>query len=227
MKIALLLQGHFRTFEKTHHSWVNALEDCEYDCYFTTWNTINSNTKSWHSNPIENQPELTNSQIELLKTYDPNVTIEKQEFTEEEKNDIYAHAPHKSFIYKFEALKKTLLRIESSKKEYDIIICGRFDIEIKSIKFKDINKIKKINIDEIIIGGRISPDKDIFLYDLATTDIIYIFHPSKKEIFYNLPDDLINRKFRNGEDYMTNLFFSNFNKVTHSFLYQKDFEIIR
>ena len=45
MRIALLLQGHFRTFEKTHQTWINALEDCEYDCYFTTWNIIDANTK--------------------------------------------------------------------------------------------------------------------------------------------------------------------------------------
>jgi hypothetical protein len=225
MKIALLLQGHFRTFEKTHHSWINALEDCEYDCYFTTWNIINSNTKSWHSNAIENQPELTNSQIELLKTYDPNVTINTQEFTEDEKNDLYAFSPYKTHIYKFEALKNTLQRIESSKeeKEYNMIICGRFDLEINSIKFKDIT----INEDEIKFGGRVDKEKGKYIHNLAATDLLYIFHPSKKELFYNLPVGLKNRKFTNAEEYITDFFFINFNKVIHSFIYDKDFEIIR
>jgi hypothetical protein len=226
MRIALLLQGHFRSFENTHQSWINALEDCEYDCYFTTWNIIDANTKSWHSDANENQPELTSSQINLLKSYDPNVTINSQEFTKEEKNDIYASSPYKTHIYKFEVLKNTLQRIESLKeeKEYDMIICGRFDIEIKSIKFKDINMINK---DEIIFGGRIDSEKDKYLHNLSATDLIYIFHPSRKEIFYNLPIGLINRRFFYAEDYMTELFFSNFIKVIHAYTYGKDFNIIR
>jgi hypothetical protein len=224
MRIALLLQGHFRTFENTHQSWISALDGCEYDCYFTTWNIIDANTKSWHSDVNENIPELNISQISLLKSYDPNVTIEKQEFTEEEKNDLYAFSPYKTLVYKFEALKKTLLRIELSKKEYDIIICGRFDIEIKFIKFKDINIIKK---DEIIIGGRIISEKDIYIHNLSGNDILYIFHPSKKEVFYNLPNGLINRKFTYAEECVTDLFFSNFNIINHLYLYEKDFNIIR
>ena len=225
MRIALLLQGHFRTFEKTHQTWINALEDCEYDCYFTTWNIIDANTKSWHSDANNIQPELTNSQIDLLKLYDPNVTIEKQEYTEEEINDIYPHSPYKSHIYKFEALKKTLLRIESFKeeREYDMIICGRFDLEIKSIKFKNLT----IEKDEIKFGGNIRLDNENYQHNLGATDLLYIFHPIKKEIFYNLSDSLINRKFTHGEDFMTELFFSNFNKVNHLFMYERDFEIIR
>lgn len=218
MKVLLILQGHYRSFDKTNLSWKKALEGCDYECCFCTWDVIDSNTPTWYSNNKHINEKLTNKQIDLLKSFDPNVKILSQEFSSNDMQNIYAKVPLKVYMYKYNALKDIINSIDSSK--YDMIIISRYDILIKTIKFKDIT----IDVNEIKIGGRSS---NMFFRNIAASDLLCIIHPSNKDLFNILPKDIIERKFNSGEECYTDFYFSNFNKVNHIWNLYNDFEIIR
>lgn len=210
MRVALVLTGHFRTFEQTHTYWRTALEGCEYDVYCSTWDTINSNTISWHTRqPNNTHAYLTQEQIDLLRSFDPLVYIGHQEYTQEELNDIRLDCTSKSNIYRYESLCNTLKRIDPTK--YDIIVVGRYDLRIKDIFFKDIC----LEEDEIQCSGVYYGDK--FVRKYANTDTLYVFRPIKKEVFNNLFEIYENATQKNlkyPEEVFSELFYTFFSKVT-------------
>lgn len=210
MRVALVLTGHFRTFEQTHTYWRNALEGCEYDVFCSTWDTINSNTISWHTHQPTHTPNyLTDHQIDLLRSFDPYVQIGRQEYTQEEINDVQLDCTSKANIYRYEAICNTLKRIDPMK--YDIIIVGRYDLCINGIRFKDID----IQEDEIQCSGIYCGEK--FVRKYSNTDNLYMFHPIKKGVFENLFQIYENAKHKNikyPEEVFTELFYTFFSKVT-------------
>ena len=217
MRIALVLRGHYRSFDKVEESWIKSLEGCNYTCFFHTWNTIDSTTKSWCKDP-EKSIELSNDKIIKLKNWDPKLEIELQEYSQEEINDIYATATFKSYYYKYLSLKKTLNRI--NKDDFDIIIVGRYDLILNNISFKNIN----INKNEILIGAR---DDNRFLHNLATSDALFAFNALDKDKFNEAPIDFNERKFKYSEECYVDFFYKNFNIVNHIWKQQKDFDIQR
>lgn len=216
MKVLVILHGHYRSFDSTIQSWVNALENCEYEFRFSTYDEIDHNTRCWWHGDRDASPFLSDAQIEHLKKYDPNVEIKKQEFSEHERNDIYAQNPLKTYYYRFNAIKQILENVDESK--YDMIVISRFDILIKSIKFSDIS----VNINEVKIGARRDP---AFCHDLAASDMLCAFHPKNKSLFYNPPADLIERKFWAGEECWTDFYVKNFETVYLPWIYDVNFEI--
>ena len=219
MKIAFILRGHFRTFEKVQELWKHSLNNCNYDCFFHTWNTIDSTTKSWCKDPKDSEL-LTDNKLSILKSWDPNIVVEHQFYTDDELNDIYATATYKSYIYKFNSLKETLDRIDESK--YDIILVGRYDLIIKNVNF--INDLC-INPNEIFIGARGNDNR--FLYGLATSDCLFAFNSKDKYKFYNMPNDYIDRKFTYSEEAYVDFYYKSFDKVTHKWHQQTHFDIQR
>lgn len=219
MKIALILRGHYRTFEKVQESWKSALTNCDYDCFFHTWNTIDSTTKSW-CKEAQDSIQLDNNKINILKLWDANVIIDQQTYTNDELTDIYATATYKSYIYKFESLKKILDRIDETK--YDIILVGRYDLILLNINF--INDLE-INQGEIFIGARGSDNR--FIYNLATSDCLFAFNSKDKIKFYTIPTDYIDRKFNYSEEAYVDFYYKSFNKVTHKWHQQTHFDIQR
>jgi hypothetical protein len=210
MRVALVLLGHFRTFDKTYSSWRKALEGCEYDVFCSTWDTITSNTIAWHTaNPQYTQPYLTSTQIELLREFDPDVTICHQDISVDDIKNITLDHTTKSHLYRYDALCKTLNRIDSS--TYDIIVVGRYDAYINNIIFKDI----RIETDEIQCSGSFFGSK--FVREYANTDMIYAFHPSKKNVFTNLLHiyeyAIKNNTLKYPEEVFTELFYTYFTKV--------------
>ena len=218
MKILLILYGHYRTFDKTYTSWINSFEGCTVDYKFCTFDTIDHNTKCWHRDKTELKPNLSIEQLNLLKMLDPNVSIITQAFTNDESNDIYATMPLKVYLYKYNNIKKILETTDTSK--YDIIIISRFDIIIYDIKFIKATVLKN----EVNLGVR--PDHR-FLNNIAATDLLYMFHPSDKHLFYTMPSDLINRKFLLPEECYTDFFYNNFKKVNHIWNFNEHFSIYR
>lgn len=217
MKVLLILYGHYRTFEKTVLAWLSSLEGCDIVYKFVTFDTIDHSTKCWWHDNIEEQPKLTDKQIQSLKILDPNSKILTQVFSNEELNDIYATLPLKVFMYKYNNIKSILESIDE--KDYEMIIISRFDILIKNIKFKDV----LANANEIKIGYR-GPDNSFFM-NVAATDLLCAFHPSNKFLFYNIPDDIINRKLKFPEECYTDFYFKNFEHVNTKWSYYTDFEI--
>jgi len=218
MKVLLILYGHYRSFNNTHKSWINSFEGCDVEYKFCTFDTIDHNTKCWHRGQTTPKPHLTNDQIDLLKLFDPAVNILTQEFTEDEHNDIYAKMPVKVYLYKYNNIKKILESIDETK--YDIIILSRFDILINNIIFKNISICKN----EIKLGVR--PDKG-FLKGIAATDLLCMFHPSDKHLFYTMPTDIIDRKFLIPEECYTDFYYKNFERVIQEWNYDNHFTICR
>jgi hypothetical protein len=218
MKILLLLCGHYRTFDRTVASWISALDGCDFDCRFVTFDKIDHNTKCWWHDNIAESASLTNEQINLLKSFDPNTEILTQVFSETELNDIYATLPLKVYMYKFKIIKNILESIDD--KNYDMIIVSRFDVKINDIKFKNI----QINLNEINIGARLAGN---FFKGLAASDMLCAFHPANKNLFYNIPNDLIARNFSLPEECYTDFYYQNFIVVNHLWNWHDDFYIER
>jgi hypothetical protein len=217
MRIALVLRGHYRTFYTTHLSWREALKDHAYDCYFHTWNLVDFTHPTWNRDQ-RYALELYPIYIDHLKSFDKNVVIEKQIFSEDELNDIYADIPHKAYIYRFESLKDTLQRISLNK--YDLVLVGRYDILVN----KDLLNNIVISEDEILIGIN---ESQKHYKNISATDILYAFHPKNIDKFMNMPDDYIERKFKFGEESFTDFLYKSFKKVTHQWKYSKDYIIRR
>ena len=218
MKVLLILYGHYRSFDKTNSSWIKSLEGCDVDYKFCTFDRIDHNTKCWSRDETSPKPFLTSNQINLLKFFDPTVRIITQEFTKDENNDIYATVPLKVFIYKYNNIKSILESIDETK--YDIIIISRYDIFILNIEFKKISILKN----QVKLGMRFAPT---FFKGIGNTDLFCVFHPSDKNIFYTMPPDIINRKFKIPEECYTEFYYANFKIVNLEWEYNKDFTICR
>ena len=216
MRIALVLRGHYRSFDKTYKGWLEVLKGYEYDCYFHTWDLQDSTTPAWHRGEKYALP-LYPSNIELLKNFDKDIVIEKQEFTEEEIETKFLDAPYKTFIYRYKSLVDTLNRIQVSK--YDIVIVGRYDLELKDNCLSNII----INKDEIMIGG--INDKEYYK-ELRATDLLFAFHPENIPLFQINPY-IKEYNFKKGEEPFTEFLFNNFKKVSLKWKYEKEFNIKR
>ena len=217
MRIALVLRGHYRTFYKTYTSWREALKDHAYDCYFHTWNLVDFTHQTWHRGE-KYSLELYTKYIDHLKSFDPNVVIQIQEFTQDDLNDKYCDIPFKSYKYRYESLKDTLKRINPS--NYDMIIVGRYDIDINRDIFKDLS----VKENEILIGVH---NDQRYYKNISATDILYAFHPKNIGKFMNMPDDYIERKFKYGEESFTDFLYKSFKIITHKWKYSKDYIIRR
>jgi hypothetical protein len=217
MRIALVLRGHYRSFYKTHTSWKEALKNQIYASYFHTWNLVDFTHPTWHRGE-KYSLELYPKYIDHLKSFDPNVVIQIQEFTQDDLNDIYCDIPFKSYKYRYESLKDTLKRINPN--NYDIILVGRYDIDINRNIFKGLS----VKEDEILIGAY----NDLNYYkNMSATDIIFAFHPKNIHYFMNEPDDFTRRNFKRGEEWFTDFLYKSFKTVTHKWKYTKDFIIRR
>jgi hypothetical protein len=218
MKIALVLRGHYRSFDKTHIIWDNVLKGLDYDCYFHTWDLQDSTTPTWNRGE-KYALELYPRNTELLKKYDANIVIEHQEFSNSDISNIYMTAPYKTYLYRYESLKDTLNRIPIDK--YDIIIVGRYDLLLneKGVKFDNLI----ISDNEILIGAARDDD---YYKGLRCTDLLFAFKPKNIPLFEINPYDY-ELEFKNGEEPFTNFLFNNFKKVSVKWVYGSDFSIKR
>jgi hypothetical protein len=220
MKIALVIRGHFRTFDKLEKNLKDSLEGCDYDCFFHTWDTVDAVNQTWYRRHIIDPPKLDASQIDMLKRWDPNIVIESQEFTPDDHKQIYASwSPYKATVYRMNAFLKTLKRIDVSK--YDMIIIGRYDIYLHNVKFKDVI----VTPGQIELGAR--DCKTTILRELADTSEICAFHPSDLIKFYNPLDNTDPTKYTNTEEWYTEIFDKSFDKINIRWVSQKDFTLIR
>ena len=217
MRIALVLRGHYRSFDKTSETWLNELKGLDYDSYFHTWDLQDSTTPAWHCGEKHPLP-LYPSNIELLKTFDKDVVIDKQEFTEEEIQDKILNAPCKAFMYRYKSLTETLNRIPHGK--YDIVIVGRYDLELKNVCLSNI----RINEGEILIGGI---NHNEFYKEIKNTDLLFAFHPNNIPLFQVNPYVDLDRFKMGAEEPFTKFLFDNFKTVSLRWISEEDFVIKR
>jgi len=225
----VILKGHFRTFEQTYKSWEKCLAGCSKAMYLHAWDTVDSDTKTWHYNKesIEsNTNPLTQTQTDLLRSLDPECVIEAQEFTEEEKVDIVLTQPYKTFLYFWQGINSALARIQ---KESKYIFIGRYDISV-NIDFKGVT----CEEDEILIGYtyyKFPLAHKPFIY--GWTDIIFMINYKDKHKLMQVPQTILDlQKGKNpdylwAEDPITDFFNKNWKKVTPKWIGFTDFDIVR
>lgn len=230
VKLAVIIIGHFRSFEKTYKSLLSELQDenIDYDLFLHTWSTQNAITKSWH-NILESPKDLSPEQISLLQSLDPNVEIETQVFSPEELSDIINKKPCKAVVYLFKALQKCLKRVElknnSQDHKYDYILVTRYDVFHKNLGLSKL----KIRSNEICIGHRTKYSEG-YIDSLLANDIIFSFRSEDISKFYIDFENYINDKKRQikiVEEIYTLFFKENFRIVSREWEYDLEFFIVR
>jgi len=138
MKIAVLLFGHLRTYKQCYESLRQNLIDL-YDCdvFMHTWDSLDHNTKTWHSYKVEgNISSLEDLEKELYDLYKlKNLKIEKQIVQDEgeilcQGNPISLFGMH-SMLYSMK--EANVLREKYQKTHnirYDLVVIVRPDIKL-------------------------------------------------------------------------------------------------
>ena len=217
----VILKGHYRTFDTTHTSWDTSLSGCNYKMYLHTWDKQNSESSSWHDPGKSSQP-LTETQIQLLKSYDRDIQIENQKWTETEKTaNLLINTPFKSYLFYWQSIFSCLNRIQEESKY--ILIC-RYDIQI-NIDLKTI----QCEEGEIIIGYSHSANNN---FPFGMSDILYCIHYKDKHKLQSIPEMLYQwkenpSKYQLPEDYFSDFILTNWKKVTRKWLHRKDFLLVR
>lgn len=222
MNVAVCLVGHFRTFDKVHTGWKEFASRYNVDYYFSTWDTIDSDTKAWHKENGGNPPLLNENQLSLLRSYDPHVTIEHQEWTDEERNDIFINVPSKFFRYRYQQYNNIVQRILVSPKKYSAILFSRFDVSIHRIV------LPPLLHGEICIGYR---EDTAYIHSLAASDIFFMIHPEDIELLCKPHKSLLELRSKNTytkpEDFANDYYHTLWFKVTRIWKYGRDFQLVR
>lgn len=228
VKIAVIIIGHFRTFDKNYDSLLKELKNksLEYDFFLHTWSTQNATTSSWH-NMLDPPQDLTSSQISLLQSLDPDVEIKKQEFSEAELSDTICNKPCKAICYLFQALQKCLKRVEKaeilSKSNYDYILVTRYDVSCNNLQLDKI----KIRSNEICIGWRFCEG---YIESLVASDIIFMFNSKESSKFILDFDTYLQthkKEIKTPEEIYTLFFRDNFKTISREWEYNSEIVIIR
>lgn len=219
MKFAIVVRGHYRSFDRTFIELKRALDGLDCNCYFHTWNLLDSETQTWHRGE-KYKIKLHDRHIRTLQSFDQTTQIEQQEFNDIELKNIYLMAPYKTFDYRYTALRDTLKRICIN--QCDIVIVSRYDLTIN----KDCFKVMNIEPNEIFIGYAETKDVDNYYKNLRATDLLFAFHSSNIHVF-NINPYSKDTIFTKAEEPFTKFIFDNFKKVTLKWKYGTDFSILR
>jgi hypothetical protein len=135
MKIALILFGHMRTYEQCFQSLKeNFLDHYDVDVYMHTWNTIESETKSWHDRHMHNRDVPLEEWLKIKKMY----SLKKIDIGTQVVPEVDGVIPGSSLSYlgqKYmaESMKKAMDLIDPCKyDEYDLVVKMRPDIKLLS-----------------------------------------------------------------------------------------------
>jgi hypothetical protein len=222
MKIAVCLLGHYRSFDRVSACWGRLKAKYDIDFYISTWDCVNSNTQSWHKTDGNPTESLTQTHINILKSFDPEVTIMSQSWVTEERADIYLDMPIKCFEYRFQMYHNLVNRIHSSKKTYDLIVFSRLDVAIGNIVFSPVAE------GTIHIGYR---SDERYSYSTAASDILFAIHPD--DLSFMISPHLSIRKaremglYKKPEDYANDYYNSLWVAVIPTWKYDIDFTIVR
>jgi hypothetical protein len=133
MKIGLLLSGNPRTYKETIKALnLNLCNNNDVDIFIHSWETQDSNTKSWWRNKIKSK---IIKEKELIKLYKP-----KRILLESPKPFTSTYAKSDTFIYNlfsmqygvFKACELLISYSELNNINYDIIIRCRFDLFLQN-----------------------------------------------------------------------------------------------
>jgi len=192
MKVAVLLFGHLRTFEYcAPYLKKNFLDKYDCDVFIHTWNTMDSETKSWDNKKSQHCPVTEAIKAKIKKIYNPRkILIEEQVIKEE----ILVHslvddksASLAGIHFMFESMNKAnLLRKEYEKEKgisYDIVLVTRPDVAFFRVleleKTLNEAQILNLNIDKcrFFAGLYGSSETNVRLLLSRVSDILFFAKP--------------------------------------------------
>lgn len=155
MKIAVVLTGHCRDFDKTFPSFEeNVFKKYNTDVYFNTWDVNQQSVNTFGKFNLPNKPVNQNGLINKLKPYLKNYNFENWENYQKNRFSTISFLEREDDVFKINErakyhgsyyverirdqwwmVKKAWKLIENPY-EYDLIMRVRFDMLIENIQFK-------------------------------------------------------------------------------------------
>lgn len=222
MKIAVCLLGHYRSFDRVSACWDRLKVKYNIDFYISTWDCVDSNTKSWHTNGGNALIPLSELQIKNLKRFDCDVIIDSQSWTDEERTDIYLGVPIKLFEYRFQMYNNVVKRIQESGRKYDLVVFSRLDIALADLDFVPVPE------GTIHIGYRTDTK---YSYSLAASDIFFAIHFDNIGLMTDphigIRKARENNLYEMPENYANDFYYTKWVAVVPTWKYNVDFAIVR
>lgn len=193
MKIALLMGGEFRNFEKCIVSWrKNLLDNFEYDLFLSTWSETNSLSDKF--------PDITRSTVTEERVV--NALGKQAKFLNIEKEILFELRPNKQ-IYHWTRL---ITQLVNYKDEYDFAILTRPDVSFNERSDYPLTTMPEfVNTcnKQHLYGASTIAIADVSIYHRLTIYDIYFMSGPKTliESFISLPminDEVENRKLGQG-----------------------------
>lgn len=197
MKLAFLLSGHLRSFEKTLPSFQMVREDLEktykVDVFIHTWDKLEPETKTYYDTSSIKNREVT---YDDLKEYGALVSrIDKQVLINPDRN-ILINQSYEGLLFAEKSkylVNQYKLYWETFYGEYDVVICSRPDIYYYSVLPK--NELKDTS--KVWLGH--------VFHNKAACDIVMYSSSQNinkvREYYNEYEDRLSDRKHSNNESY--------------------------
>lgn len=218
MKIAVLLFGHLRDFEKCAGSLKeNLLERYDCDLFMHTWDETEPSTVSWHKDRTEKR-KVDDQLISVIKHLYPlkGLLIEHQEKYKEEKLIVSEYRKDKTVSnagmhYMFDTMfKANELRLSYEKDNnisYDMIVVTRPDVKLKRplIIEEVLNQAVILGLDlykcRFYASLPISSSYGASLYINEPNDLLFFAKPAVIDQYImankNISEDFISKHFIN------------------------------
>lgn len=220
-RIAIVLVGHYRSFDQTLERLMCETSGLNIDWYLHTWNTSDAITLSWH-HALPSDKLLTASQKMTLEALDPDYEIGSQSFTQAELEDAVFRKPWKAVNYLFTAVQKCLQRVKESGVEYDYILVSRYDVQLNNMGLLTL----QVPLNHIVVGGRAT--QGFYNLNIAASDVIFALNPANIDAFIEEKEFLRNKaNYHSSEEPYSQLYVDKFAKVVHQWHYDNHFTIIR
>ncbi len=175
-RIAVILTGHFRAFDRTAPYWRRAVEGLDADFFIYTWSLRDSSTVTWNRpQRAPPAPPLGAAELALLREFDPRARVGVQEWAPEDEApaNIRGPAPVKALLYAYEgvaACARDVAAARAAGAAYDAVVLSRPDILVRVPLAARAAPARG----EVVFGAR--PDKRM-LQGVASVDLLRIVHP--------------------------------------------------
>ncbi|CAH7462073.1 hypothetical protein VCHA38P217_60039 [Vibrio chagasii] len=129
-KVAILLYGHMRTYQKCYSSLLDNLDCNEIDIYIHTWNKKQRTTLSFYD--VKENSNLEMSKDEIIKCYKPKSLVVENELAIDEEKCSHTGFSLKGLYSMHYSLSRVTQQVINSGSSYDAYIITRPDVILKS-----------------------------------------------------------------------------------------------
>lgn len=181
MRIAVILRGHYRTFDHLADAWRNSFSetDVQTDFYVHTWDRVNSVTQTWYKSAQQstNVAFLSTIQRDTLLKFDRFATIESQrELTPDESIPFSCGIPYAALEFAWHGITSCIARVLASGETYDAIVVGRLDADIRACASRIAIDLNALSPGCIFLGARVAPHKEGRYQNLSASDVLFAVH---------------------------------------------------